>query len=191
MNRKQDAASLDADIAELRLRLEEAEDMRRAITSGEVDAFVVGHGEDNRKVLLLAGAYQRYRQVVERAQAQLQDTGASWIATTDYRTYAMLRWHFNGQVPVIQVNERGRFQGFADPGMEWVRGHTGLYVARELDNGLPLWKETTAVRTPLERVERSWRGVVMDTYALEKLEGWTPQLAPPKDSPLFRWRVLA
>jgi hypothetical protein len=33
--------------------------------------------------------------------------------------------------------------------------------------------------------------MVMDTYALEKLTGWTPELAPPQDSPLFRWRVLA
>ena len=32
-------------------------------------------------------------QVVDRAQAQLQKTGATWIATTDYRTYAMLRWY--------------------------------------------------------------------------------------------------
>jgi hypothetical protein len=31
----------------------------------------------------------------------------------------------------------------------------------------------------------------MDTYALEKLSGWTPELSPPPDSPLFRWRVLA
>ena len=46
-------------------------------------------------------------------------------------------------------------------------------------------------REPLERVERGWRGIVMDTYALEKLTGWTPELAPPPDSPLFRWRVLA
>jgi len=61
-------ARLDAEIAALKLRLEEAEDMRRAITSGEVDAFVVGEGESSRKVLLLAGAYQRYRQVVERMQ---------------------------------------------------------------------------------------------------------------------------
>ena len=68
MNRTQDPARLDAEISALKNRLEEAEDMRRAITSGEVDAFVVGHGEDNRKVLLLAGAYQRYRQVVERMQ---------------------------------------------------------------------------------------------------------------------------
>ena len=34
----------------------------------------------------------------------------------------------------------------------------------------------------------SWRGVVMDTYALEKLTGWTPELSPPPDTPLF-WRV--
>ena len=68
MNRPHDPARLDAEIASLKHRLEEAEDMRRAITSGEVDAFVVGQGDDNRKVLLLAGAYQRYRQVVERME---------------------------------------------------------------------------------------------------------------------------
>jgi hypothetical protein len=31
----------------------------------------------------------------------------------------------------------------------------------------------------------------MDTYALEKLTGWTPELSPPPDTPFFRWRVLA
>ena len=31
----------------------------------------------------------------------------------------------------------------------------------------------------------------MDTYALEKLTGWTPELSPPPDTPMFRWRVLA
>ena len=121
----------------------------------------------------------------------MKKTSATWIATTDYRTYAMLRWHFNGQVPVIQVNERGRYQGFADPGMEWVKGHPGLYVAREPDDKAPWLDGTTAVREKLGRVERIWRGVVMDFYALEKITGWTPELAPPKDSPLFRWRVLA
>ena len=59
------------------------------------------------------------------------------------------------------------------------------------DNRLSLWDLTTAKRQPLARVERVWRGVVMDTYALEKLTGWTPELSPPPDSPLFRWRVLA
>jgi 4-amino-4-deoxy-L-arabinose transferase-like glycosyltransferase len=137
------------------------------------------------------GGEAGYEQVVARAEAELQKTGASWIATTDYRTYAMLRWFFNGRVPVIQINERGRFQGFADPGMTDIAGHTGLYVAREPDNLSPLWNSTTAVREALERVDRVWRGVVMDTYALEKLTGWTPELSPPPDSPLFGWRVLA
>lgn len=137
------------------------------------------------------GGEAGYRQVVARAEAQLQATGASWIATTDYRTYAMLRWFFNDRVPVIQINERGRFEGFRDPGMKAIRGRTGLYVGREPDHLSPVWTSTTAIRQPLERVERSWRGIVMDTYALEKLSGWTPELAPPKDSPLYRPRSLA
>jgi len=137
------------------------------------------------------GGEAGYEQVVARAQAELPKIGATWIATTDYRTYAMLRWYFNGRVPVIQINERGRFQGFGDPGMDVVRGHTGLYVGREPDNLSPIWADTSAVREPLERVGRVWRGTLMDTYALEKLTGWTPELAPPPDSPLFRWRVLA
>ncbi|HEY2213325.1 MAG TPA: glycosyltransferase family 39 protein [Bradyrhizobium sp.] len=137
------------------------------------------------------GGEAGYEQVVDRAQAELQKIGATWIATTDYRTYAMLRWYFKDRLPVIQINERGRFLGFRDPGMSLIRGHTGLYVGREPDNASPLWASTTAVREPLERVDRSWRGIVMDTYTLEKLTGWTPELSPPPDSPLFRWRVLA
>src|SRR5262249_18769309 len=137
------------------------------------------------------GGEAGYGAVMDRVEAQLQKTGATWIATTDYRTYAMLRWHFKGRVPVVEITERGRFQGFADPGMDRIKGHTGLYVAREPDNRGLLWDLTGATRQPLERVERVWRGVVIDTYALEKLTGWTPELSPPPDSPFFRWRVLA
>jgi 4-amino-4-deoxy-L-arabinose transferase-like glycosyltransferase len=137
------------------------------------------------------GGEAGYAVVADRAQAELQRIGASWIATTDYRTYAMLRWYFNGRVPVVQINERGRYLDFRDPGMNLIRGHTGLYVGREPDNISAVWEATTAVREPLERVDRSWRGIVMDTYALEKLTGWTPELSPPPDSPLYRWRVLA
>ena len=137
------------------------------------------------------GGEAGYQQVADRVQAELQQIGATWIATTDYRTYSMMRWYFNGRVPVVQINERGRFMGFRDPGMDLIRGHIGLYVAREPDNANPIWASTTAVREPLERVDRVWRGLVMDTYALEKLTGWTPELAPPPDTPLFRWRVLA
>jgi 4-amino-4-deoxy-L-arabinose transferase-like glycosyltransferase len=137
------------------------------------------------------GGEAGYEQVVDRAQAELEKTGATWIATTDYRTYAMLRWYFGDRVPVIQINERARFAGFRDPGMNSIRDHTGLYVGREPDNASPVWASTTAVKEPLERVDRSWRGIVMDTYALEKLTGWTPELSPLPDSPLYRWRVLA
>ena len=137
------------------------------------------------------GGEAGYEQVVARVNAELEKTGATWIATTDYRTYAELRWFLRDRVPVIQINERGRFQGFADPGMDKIRGHTGLYVAREPDEKLPLWNLTTAKREPLEQVNRVWRGGVMDSYALEKLTGWTPELNPPPDSPFFRWRVLA
>jgi 4-amino-4-deoxy-L-arabinose transferase-like glycosyltransferase len=137
------------------------------------------------------GGEAGYEQVVARTEAELKSTGASWIATTDYRTYAMLRWFFNGRVPVIQINERARFQGFRNPGFSMFARDTGLYVAREPDQESPIWNATTAVREPLERVDRVWRGVVMDTYALEKLTGWMPELSPRKDSPLFPSRVLA
>jgi len=139
------------------------------------------------------GGEAGYEQVVDRANAELQKIGATWIGTSDYRTYAMLRWFFGDRVPVIQINERGRYLGFRDPGMNLIRGHIGLYVGREPDNSItnPFWGSTTAIREPLERVERSWRGRVMDTYSLEKLTGWTPELSPPPDSPLYGWRVLA
>jgi hypothetical protein len=94
-------------------------------------------------------------------------------------------------VPVIQINERNRFIGFRDPGLALIKDHAGLYVGREPDNTSSIWASTTAIREPLERVERSWRGVVMDTYALEKLTGWTPELLPPSHSPLYRARSLA
>jgi 4-amino-4-deoxy-L-arabinose transferase-like glycosyltransferase len=137
------------------------------------------------------GGEAGYQQVMDRAQAELEKIGATWIATTDYRTYSNLRWYFNGRVPVVQLNERERYLGFRDPGMNLIRGHTGLYVGREPDNTSPLWDSTTAVKHPLERVDRVWRGIVMDTYALEKLTGWTPELSPPQDSPLYRARALA
>jgi hypothetical protein len=137
------------------------------------------------------GSEAGFAQVADRAQAELQQTGATWIATTDYRTYSMLRWYFNGRVPVVQINERGRFIDFRDPGMDLIRDHPGLYVGREPDNANPVWALTTAIKEPLERVERRWRGLVMDTYALEKLTGWAPELSPPPDSPFYRWRLLA
>jgi PAS domain S-box-containing protein len=48
--------------------LSEAEQLRQAIAHGEVDAFLVGKDDKEKRVLLLAGAYQRYRQLVEQMQ---------------------------------------------------------------------------------------------------------------------------
>ncbi len=45
-----------------------------------------------------------YQVLADRALAEMKSTGATWIATTDYRTYAMLRWHLKDKVPVVQVN---------------------------------------------------------------------------------------
>jgi 4-amino-4-deoxy-L-arabinose transferase-like glycosyltransferase len=139
------------------------------------------------------GGEAGYRPLIDRTEAELQKTGASWIATTDYRTYAMLRFFFNGRVPVVQLNERGRYQGFHPPDMNRIAGHAGLYVGlKPFDNpAIPPWPSIPAKREPLETVDRVWRGIVMDSYTIEKFSGWTPELSPPEGSPLFVWRVLA
>ena len=61
------ANGLSPEAEQLAGLLNEAEDVRRAISRGEVDAFVIGE-DKNRRVLLLANAYQRYRQLVEHMQ---------------------------------------------------------------------------------------------------------------------------
>lgn len=137
------------------------------------------------------GAEAGYDKVAARVQAALDEAGATWIATTDYRTYAMMRWLFRGRVPVIEINERGRFQDFSDPGTDRIKGRAGIYVGREPDTRSPLWDTIAVKREHFGQVERRWRGVLTDTYVLDKLTGWTPELSPPKDSPLFQWRVLA
>ena len=137
------------------------------------------------------GGEAGYAEVASQAEAAMKATGASWIATTDYRTYAMLRWHLKDRVPVIQINERARFTGFRDPGIDQVRGHAGLYVAREPDDNDPIWAQTSAALEEVGHVDRSWRGMVMRRYVMKKLTGWTPELSPPADSPLYQWRWLA
>ena len=66
MNERVDPLGLEID--SLRQRLQEAEELREAISLGKVDAFVVGASEDSKRVLMLSGAYARYRQLVEDMQ---------------------------------------------------------------------------------------------------------------------------
>jgi len=88
---------LEQELAQLRQRLEEAEDVRRAITRGEVDAFVVAPGGNNR-VLLLANAYQRYRQLVERMQQ-----GAMTASPNGQILFANQRFADMVAVPLAQL----------------------------------------------------------------------------------------
>ena len=68
MNQAIDTYQLENQIESLRQQLQEAEELRRAICQGEVDAFVVGPTDDSKRVLMLSGAYARYRQLVEEMQ---------------------------------------------------------------------------------------------------------------------------
>jgi PAS domain-containing protein len=87
----------DADLAKMRKVMEESADVCRAITSGEVDAFVVGD-DNSRRVLLLATAYQRYRQLVERmTQGAVTVTGQGNILYANQKFADML------EIPLAQL----------------------------------------------------------------------------------------
>jgi len=63
-----ESMDLELQIESLRAQLHEAEELRHAISHGQVDAFIVGPTEDSKRVLMLSGAYARYRQLVEEMQ---------------------------------------------------------------------------------------------------------------------------
>ena len=109
--------SFEKELQELRNRLEEAEDVHRAISRGEVDAFVIGPGGD-RRVLLLANAYQRYRQLVEKMHQ-----GAVTATPTGQILFANQRFADMLGVPLAQLytaplesyvglGDRARLSGF-------------------------------------------------------------------------------
>lgn len=108
--------------------------------------------------------------------------GISWIATTDYRTYAELQWHIGKSIPVIQVNERSRFLGFAPLDTSKLASRA-LYVHRP-DAAVDL----DATRTPLVMVPVRWRGVEMQQVAVDQLDSFTPDLNPPPGSPMHEAR---
>ena len=124
-----------------------------------------------------------FAQMVETANRARDRIGATWFATTDYRISAMLRWHLKDRVPVIQVNERNRYIGFAHRSANI--GPTGLYIAPQNETWTTVWGVTTAVREPAGLVDLSWRGVRYETYRMQKLTNWTPVLSPPSGDPLF------
>ena len=83
-------ATPQQEIAELRLRLEEAEETLRAIRDGAVDAFVVAEASGER-VYTLEGADRPYRLLVEQMQqgaVTLHDDGT--IVYSNYRAATLL-----------------------------------------------------------------------------------------------------
>jgi PAS domain S-box-containing protein len=81
----------------LQSSIEQAMDLTRAIAGGEVDAFVVG-SESNRRVLLLANAYQRYRHLVER-----MDQGAVTVNAHGSILYANQKFSQMLGLPLAQL----------------------------------------------------------------------------------------
>ena len=96
--------------------------------------------------------------------------------------------------PGTRARDRGRPSAAAswdsDPGMDCIKGHPGLYVARAYDYMLPIWdlrRETRAAGAGRPDLARRGDGHL---YA-GKDHGLDAELSPPPDTPFFRWRVLA
>ena len=123
-----------------------------------------------------------FGEMADRVLADAQSSGAKWIATTDYRTYANLVWHIGDRIPVLQVNQRARFLDFAprDP---------ALFAGKALYVHFPPIDPllSSAKLTLVETLPVVWRGVDMQTMAIDVLEGFAPQLDPPPGSPAYRW----
>lgn len=131
-----------------------------------------------------------YGEIAARAKAIAAETGATWIATLDYRIYAELRWHLKDSIPVVQVNERSRFIGFRDNASAAMRSGIGLYADSAPNDGNVIETGTPATLRLVGQVDRTWRGVVIEPFAFKTIKGWTPELSPPTDSRFYRWRLL-
>jgi len=78
---------LELEIAMLRQRLEDAEEMRRAITGGLIDGFVIGQSDDVQRVALLDLALPHYGQILHRIQQ-----GATTVSRKGQILYANERF---------------------------------------------------------------------------------------------------
>jgi 4-amino-4-deoxy-L-arabinose transferase-like glycosyltransferase len=132
-----------------------------------------------------------YREVALAAKAAAEQSNATWIATVNYRVYAMLRWHLKDSIPVIEVIERSRFLGFDDTKAKAVfRSGTGLFVGTAPDEGSVIATRTPAVIKTAGVIDRTWRGVVMDKFVFKTIRNWTPDLSPPPDAFFYDWPSL-
>jgi 4-amino-4-deoxy-L-arabinose transferase-like glycosyltransferase len=124
-----------------------------------------------------------YAEMADKVLARARENGATWIATTEYRTYANLLWHIGSRISVVQVNERARFLDFAPVDSRLLAGRA-LYV--HLSPAPPLLSDVVA--TPLAPLAVSWRGVPMQDFSVDLLSAYRPNLDPPPGSPAYVWR---
>jgi 4-amino-4-deoxy-L-arabinose transferase-like glycosyltransferase len=137
------------------------------------------------------GKEEGYREVALRAKAAADKTGATWIATVNYRIYAMLRWHLRDSIPVVQVTERSRFLGFNnDKAKAAIRSGDGLFVDTTPNEGNVLETATPAVMQPVDGLDRTWRGITIDKFMFKTLKNWKPDLTPLPDTLFYNWHPL-
>jgi 4-amino-4-deoxy-L-arabinose transferase-like glycosyltransferase len=123
-----------------------------------------------------------FGQLADDVLAEAKATGATWIATTEYRTYALLLWHIGKQIPVVQVNERARFLDFAPRDPAQFTGKA-LYVWRDAPSDIV----PPADRGAPDKIPLVWRGQKIADFTTETLQGFTPELDPAPASPGWRW----
>jgi 4-amino-4-deoxy-L-arabinose transferase-like glycosyltransferase len=104
--------------------------------------------------------------------------GAAWIATTDYGVTGQLAFRLPAATPVAQVTERVRYEFLPSPDAAALK-RPALYVARAKHNQIDLIKERFASVKDLGTLERTEKGVVVDSYVVYRLEvGAKEPLAP-------------
>lgn len=123
-----------------------------------------------------------YDELAETVLAAARANGATWIATTEYRTYAELLWHVGQQIPVVQINERSRFLDFTLINSEALQG-MALYIHRAPSPALLAGVSSKM----LPSIEAIWRGVPMQDFSVEVLEDFRPELDPAPGSPAYAW----
>ena len=121
--------------------------------------------------------------IAQAVLAEAKANGATWIATSDYRTYADLEWHIGKDIPVLQVNERARF-------LDFVPRDPGLFAGRALyvHQGPPTPVVAGATLTGLPSLPVKWRGVEMQMLSVDVLDGFAPELTPPPGNPAYVWK---
>jgi hypothetical protein len=94
----------------------------------------------------------------------------------------MLRWHLRDTVPVMQLNERARFLGFAAPSQHALQGDAlsiGSWPEPQL------WPRLGVTSEPLGDIDLIWRGVVYERFSIGRLPNVRPELSPPPGDPLY------